>query len=129
MAAVLIVDDDDGIREILHFMLEDEHYTVLEAGDGIEALNILKQLTEPLVVMLDMAMPRMDGASVLRAVDADEHLRMNGYIIMSARRDLITEELRTITRRLTIPLIPKPFDMKHVLDTVAKVEQRLHSEQ
>ncbi len=128
MPSVLVVDDDQGIREILHFMLEDEQYAVLEAKDGIDALNILEQLTEPIVVLLDMAMPRMNGASLLRAIIANKRLHSNGYILMSARRDLITDDLKEITKQLMIPLLSKPFDMKYMLATVAKVQQRIRME-
>ena len=70
MPHVLVVDDDTAIRQMLRLVLEDEGYAVREAMDGIEALAALRVSARPLVVLLDLMMPRLGGDGVLAAVTA-----------------------------------------------------------
>ena len=57
---VLVVDDDEGIRELVVTALAEEGYAVRSASDGEEALAVLEQY-EPQLILLDMRMPVMDG--------------------------------------------------------------------
>lgn len=57
---VLVVDDDESITAMVQFVLEDEGYRVLTAGDGARALEILQEEL-PHLILLDMRMPRMNG--------------------------------------------------------------------
>jgi CheY-like chemotaxis protein len=69
---VLIVDDDEQIRLTLRLIMEEGDYATLEAASGEATLAQLRASAEPLVVLLDVMMPRVDGLDVLRAVEADE---------------------------------------------------------
>jgi CheY-like chemotaxis protein len=61
-ALVLVVDDDDAIREALRELLEDAGFATMGARHGLEALKILATLTSaPAFILLDMMMPVMDG--------------------------------------------------------------------
>jgi two-component system cell cycle response regulator DivK len=62
---VLVVDDDQGLRDLFAFVLRTEGYRVTRAGDGVEALSKAKYLT-PDVIVLDLCLPRLDGWSVIR---------------------------------------------------------------
>jgi CheY-like chemotaxis protein len=57
---ILVVDDDPLIRLTVSGILEDEGYTVVSAGDGLDALAKLAEL-QPAAILLDITMPRMDG--------------------------------------------------------------------
>src|SRR3954471_3463983 len=57
---ILVVDDDDVVRTIMRAELEDEGFTVLEAEDGLEALEACRNGAPDLMVV-DVVMPRMDG--------------------------------------------------------------------
>ena len=82
MAHILVVDDEPGIRRLLRLTLGTEHQ-VDEAADGAEALrHIVRQ--RPDVVLLDVAMPLMDGLAVCRAVRAEPSLDGLGIIVVSA---------------------------------------------
>jgi len=63
---VLIVDDDASIRSLLGFVFDDAGYRVVEAADGLEALEVLRT-TPPALMILDLMMPEVDGLAVLRA--------------------------------------------------------------
>src|SRR6516165_4584281 len=58
---VLVVDDDDAIRETLRSVLEDAGYTVVEDHDGLAAVQRLRRSRTPMVVLLDLMMPGLDG--------------------------------------------------------------------
>ncbi len=64
---ILVVDDEPRIRDLVRMNLEIEHYTVIEASNGIEALDQLRE-NLPDLVMLDVMMPEMDGFETLRAI-------------------------------------------------------------
>jgi len=65
MAKILIVDDDAHIREVLSFALDAAGYTVVEAANGVEAVECFQQ-QQPSLVILDIMMPEMDGTEVCR---------------------------------------------------------------
>src|SRR5713226_8960318 len=64
---ILIVDDEPRIRDFVRMNLELEHYCVVEASNGLEALDQLREKLPDLVV-LDVMMPEMDGFETLRSI-------------------------------------------------------------
>jgi CheY-like chemotaxis protein len=84
---VLIIDDEEPIRDAVHFILEEAGFAVLEASDGGAGLALLRASEVPLVVLLDLMMPGMSGLELLRAVAAEPALAdRDAYIIFSAAR-------------------------------------------
>ncbi len=65
--AVMVVDDEEGIRESLSGIFEDEGYSVLTASSGEEALNILKEQS-PDLMLLDVWLPGIDGIETLKEI-------------------------------------------------------------
>jgi CheY-like chemotaxis protein len=63
---VLIVDDDADIRELLKIILETEGYSVNVAADGLDALQQLQAGMHPVLILLDLMMPRMDGEQFVK---------------------------------------------------------------
>jgi CheY-like chemotaxis protein len=57
---ILVIDDDESIRDVTHTALADAGYDVVEAADGATALDLLGT-SQPDVILLDMLMPLMDG--------------------------------------------------------------------
>jgi len=81
---VLIVDDDvDGV-DALKYLLESHGYHVDSAGNGREALQFLQTGTRPSVVILDLAMPVMNGWQFLAAREGDEALASIPVIVVTA---------------------------------------------
>jgi len=64
---LLLVDDEEGIRKVLHISLEDMGYTVFTAADGAEALDIFSE-KQPEIVLTDIKMPGIDGVQLLRRI-------------------------------------------------------------
>ena len=85
MSWILVVDDDVSTRDTVRFVLEDAGYHVLEAADGHAALAILTEAAAPLVALIDLLMPGMDGVDLLRSILADARLATrHRYIGMTA---------------------------------------------
>ena len=70
----MVVDDDEGIRCLYEQVLTDEGYKVILASDGLEAVEIFKNI-KPDIVVLDIRMPGMDGIELLgKVLDMDRKL-------------------------------------------------------
>ena len=65
MPTILVVDDEPPILELVRFTLEDEQIRVLEADDGVKALETARS-ARPDLILLDVQMPRLDGLEVCR---------------------------------------------------------------
>lgn len=116
---LLVVDDDTAIRETLRALLEEEGYTVAEAADGHAALRRLRATRSPCVVLLDMMMPQLDGAGVLREVALDPHLAHRcAFIVMTADTQTIFLRHGRLLTLLDAPVLRKPFDLDELLSTV-----------
>lgn len=81
---ILVVDDDDAIRETLGGVLASEGYEVALAENGQRALEAVRRGDRPDLVVLDLMMPVMSGWEFLEVADADESLRSIPILIVSA---------------------------------------------
>jgi CheY-like chemotaxis protein len=79
---VLIVEDEQSMQRALKNKLTRAGYEVQTAGDGMEAITMLKS-SQPDLVLLDLIMPKMDGISVLRQMKEDERLRAVPVVILT----------------------------------------------
>lgn len=106
---VLIADDSKVIRKSISKMLSDE-YTVLEAEDGVEALEMLQQNDQIRLLFSDLGMPRMDGYELLAAVrgSEDEALAEIPVIIVTGKEDSEEAKEKMIELGAT-DLVGKPF--------------------
>jgi CheY-like chemotaxis protein len=127
VAHVFIVDDDPGIREVLRSALEAEGYIVIEAADGVSALERLRASPCPLIVLLDLSMPRLDGAGVLEAVTREQALaQRHRFVLVTANPLPLPPALYTLLASLEVPLLAKPFDVDILLDMVAHLANDAH---
>jgi CheY-like chemotaxis protein len=83
---VLVVEDDDDIREAIAALAEDSGVTVRAARDGAEGLDFLRGGPRPAAVFLDHYMPRIDGMAVLAAIRQDPALATIPVVWMSGDR-------------------------------------------
>jgi DNA-binding response OmpR family regulator len=82
---ILVVDDDQGIREMIQFVLDDEGYEVFTAPDGARALDQLDHIS-PDVILLDMKMPDMDGWEFSRRYQERSNNQVP-IVVLTAARD------------------------------------------
>jgi CheY-like chemotaxis protein len=126
MTTVLVADDDADIRDTVRDILEAEGYGVLNAQNGIEALDLLGATAPPLIVLLDLQMPQLDGAGVLRVVAANKKLATrNHYILMTAHARSLPLAFAQLLFRLHILVLPKPFDVEQIVTMVADAAHML----
>ncbi|MBV9202805.1 MAG: response regulator [Alphaproteobacteria bacterium] len=85
-ARILVVDDVPDNLEILQMRLESQGYEVATAGDGVEALEKIRELL-PDLVLLDIMMPKMDGIEAVKRLKADRSLPFVPVILVTARAD------------------------------------------
>jgi CheY-like chemotaxis protein len=126
MARVLVVDDDEPIRDTLRVLLEDYDHIVHEATNGEAALDILRSTSDRFVVLLDLIMPGLDGVAVLRAVSADSRLStQHAYVLVSAGGASDIARAEPLLATLQGRVVNKPFDMDTLLDAVDAAARRL----
>src|SRR5262245_29278818 len=85
-AFILIIDDDDDMRQSLQEVLEEEGYGVYAARNGREARDLLHRIPTPNMVLLDLMMPVMSGWEFMQRVRESGELTRVPVVIISASR-------------------------------------------
>lgn len=117
-AEILVVDDDPYILMSLEFLMRKNGFDVSVARNGTEALELLEKKV-PVVVLLDIMMPDVDGYEICRHIKSTESLRNIKVVFMSAK----TKEA-DIKKGLTLGAslyITKPFSTRDLLAQVKKL--------
>jgi CheY-like chemotaxis protein len=83
---ILMIDDDEDIREVLGLVLRAQGHEVREAADGAEALTWLRAGGSPSVILLDMMMPRLDGEAFMTAMHHDPGIPEIPVIVVSGHQ-------------------------------------------
>ena len=110
-ATILVVEDDEDIREAIGEILVHEGYEVALAQDGQHALDLLGELERPCLVLVDLIMPKMDGWDLMQALSKNDRLATIPVIVMSA-----AAHPERIAGRATV--VKKPIDLGILLDIV-----------
>jgi CheY-like chemotaxis protein len=112
---VLIVDDDDDIREIICGILTHHGYPVVLAADGGEALRQLAADPLPGLILLDLMMPGMSGEEFRARQLADQRLARIPVVVLSGAGDL-----DDASRKLQVEVIGKPIELSELVSAVAR---------
>ena len=116
---VLVVDDEIRMRKLVKDFLTREGYAVLEAGDGMEAMDIFYEDKEIALVILDVMMPKMDGWEVCREIRKNSKVPI---IMLTARGD---ERDELLGFELGVDeYISKPFSPKILVARVEAILRR-----
>lgn len=105
---VLLVDDDDPTRTVYHEILTRMKFDVLEASDGVNAIELLSRRT-PQIVVLDLLLPKKSGRDVLDFIYSNARLTDTRVIIFTAHEGLFPLRLRPGDEFLLKPLNPQTF--------------------
>jgi CheY-like chemotaxis protein len=126
MTQVLVVDDSVVIRDTVRAMLEQSGYQVIEALDGVEGLAALRVSKQPMIVLLDYEMPRMNGEQVLRVVVEERGaLLAHEFIIITANQPTFPPTFIELLRHMSIRVLPKPFHKDDLVSLVNDAVARL----
>jgi len=110
MARILVVDDEEGIRRVLHQLFEYEDHEVRSAGGGAEAIAIHQEF-HPDVTFLDVKMARMDGLEALTRIREHDP---NAVVVMISGHGTIDTAVEA-TRRGAYDFLEKPLDTDRLL--------------
>jgi DNA-binding NtrC family response regulator len=118
---ILIVDDDEGVRQVLSQSLSDAGYRVSSAESGEKAVSAAREETFDLVI-LDMVLPRVDGMEVLKEITA---LRPEMPVVMITGYASVETAIKAM-KMGAVDYIVKPFRMEEVELVVGKALERSH---
>jgi len=119
--SILIVDDIEINRGILAEMLEDD-YSILQAENGVQALEMLEEHSEEIIlVLLDLVMPVMDGYEVLKELKKRKYLDRYPVLVISAENSVYSE--RECFNEGATDFIRKPFDATLVRARVKNISE------
>lgn len=112
---ILVIDDTTVVRVKVREMLPPGNFEVLEAKDGLEGLNFILQEKLSLI-MLDFLLPKMSGWEVFQKVQAHPELRKIPLVIMSGRKEEVTEKITEPFEYFEF--LGKPFDQKQLISAI-----------
>jgi len=118
---ILIIDDEKDFRDLIRIKLTANGFEVQEASDGPNGLELAQKL-KPDIILLDMVMPKMNGAAVLLELKKDERTKNIKTYFLTGRGDPQTEIVE-INRRLAqelgaIDLIRKEIDLDELVKKI-----------
>jgi CheY-like chemotaxis protein len=115
---ILIADDEPALRFLVHETLDSEKIEIIEAADGLEALEIVRR-ENPRLVLLDVAMPGMSGNEVCREIKADPATRAIMVVMLTAHSQTRDRELALASG--ADHFMTKPFSPVQLLKLVNQV--------
>jgi CheY-like chemotaxis protein len=116
--SVLIVDDDDGVLELLADQIGQEGYRILRAKTGAEAGAIVAR-ERPDVVVLDLALPDMDGTEFILKMRSDKVTKPLAIIVVTGMA--VGRAKEEILSSFSIPALGKPWDEAELRELVSEV--------
>lgn len=117
-ASILAVDDSASMRQMVSFTLKGAGYDVVEASDGVEALNIARTRSVSLVIT-DVNMPNMDGISLIRELRALPSYKFTPLLMLTTESSADKKQQGKAAG--ATGWIVKPFNPEQLLNTVKKV--------
>jgi len=111
---VLLVEDDESVRQLVRVTLEMNDYEVVEAKDGLEGLLLL-DLHHPDAVVLDLMMPDVGGERMLAQLRATPETKRTPVVIITGKPEVAPEVIGLVGKE---NFFPKPFDPDALIDRV-----------
>ncbi len=112
---ILVIDDSKVIRMRVREMLPPGNFEVLEAKDGIEGLNLIRQ-ERPNLIMLDFLLPKKSGWEVFQEIQSHGELQTIPLVLMSGRKEEVTEKITEPFDYFSF--VEKPFEKKQLVDAI-----------
>jgi DNA-binding response OmpR family regulator len=109
---VLLVEDDESVRQLVRVTLQMNDYEVIEAKDGLEGLLFL-DMHKPDAVVLDLMMPDVGGERMLAQLRQTEATKQTPVVIITGKPEVAPEVIGLVGNE---NFFPKPFDPDAVID-------------
>ena len=124
MYSVLIAEDENDIRDLISYNLERESIDTLLAKDGLEALNVAKEIGADLII-LDLMLPLMDGFSVFKELRLDSRTKDIPVIMLTAKAQL--DDVIAGLEMGADDYLTKPFSPKELVLRVKALLRRVNT--
>ncbi len=116
---ILIVDDSSSLRTVVRMALMRAGYAVLEAGDGLAALDVLSKAPKVHLIVCDVNMPRMDGITFVTQIKQHPRHRFIPVVMLTTEGE---EDAKNRGRQAGAKAwMVKPFNPPQLLDAVSKL--------
>jgi CheY-like chemotaxis protein len=112
---ILVIEDYLDTRQMISMLLRRRGYNVIEAGDGVEGL-LKANWKHPDLILMDLALPEMDGIEATRRIHATPRLADIPIIVLSAYLNEAVE--RDVLAAGCVEMFPKPFDADSFLECI-----------
>jgi CheY-like chemotaxis protein len=112
---ILVIDDSRVIRMRVRDMLPQGNFEVVEAKDGVEGMDAIRE-QHPNLIMLDFLLPRMSGWEVFQEIQANPELQKIPLVLMSGRKEEVTEKMSEPFEYFEF--IQKPFEQKELIEAI-----------
>ncbi|HEV3475823.1 MAG TPA: response regulator [Actinomycetota bacterium] len=109
---VLLVEDDESVRQLVKATLAMSEYEVIEAKDGLEGL-LLMEMHKPDAVVLDLMMPDVGGERMLAQLRATPETKRTPVVIITGKPEVAPEVIGLVGKE---NFFPKPFDPDAVME-------------
>jgi two-component system, chemotaxis family, chemotaxis protein CheY len=119
---ILVIDDDDDIREVMQDVLVSEGFLVDAAKDGLDALDKLEHDGHTQLILLDMMMPNMDGEAFLKALRGNPALADATVVVISGNA-AVREKAKSLH---AAACLVKPFELDELLGVVHRLTHNGH---
>jgi two-component system, OmpR family, response regulator VicR len=119
---VVCIEDEPGVIELIRLILERRGLEVVGAENGPEGLAAIRQ-SHPMLVLLDLMLPGMDGWEVYRRMKADEAMKNIPVIVVTAKAEGIDEVLAKHIAKVD-DYIKKPFSLQELWQSIDRVMAR-----
>ena len=128
---ILVVDDDQSIRQLVCTIVQREQFTVDCAADGAEAIEMLKQHAYS-VILLDLMMPRVDGFGVIEFIKTHPQVAKPIVLVITAYAD---QKFKEVDPTIVAGVLRKPFEVQELGSLVRlcatgfdrELSQKLHA--
>jgi len=111
---VLLVEDDESVRQLVRVTLEMNNYEVIEAKDGLEGL-LLMDMHRPDAIVLDLMMPDVGGERMLAQLRSTPETKRTPVVIITGKPEVAPEVIGLVGRE---NFFPKPFDPDALIERV-----------
>ncbi len=112
---ILVIDDSRVIRVRVREMLPQGNIEILEAKDGVEGLNLIRE-ERPNLIMLDWLLPKLSGWEVFQQIQQNADLQKIPLVLMSGRKEEVTEKTQEPFEYFEFML--KPFDQNELMGAI-----------
>ena len=123
-ASLLIIDDDDVVRESLAAYLEDSGFTVLQATNGQQGLQVFEHELPDLVIC-DLRMPRFSGSELYQWLSRHRPEAVTRFIFSSG--DVLSQDSTDFLKATRRTVLPKPFELEELGRLADEISRAAHA--